>query len=277
MKRKIKGLVLAACVFLCAGRTGLFASTTDYVQPFSLDPVGDGVQLGLGLTLSGSALICDKLVHIKKNDFNPAALNKADVPSFEQIFMRPYSKPLHIVGTGTMALAIATPAIFAIMPSSEWFTIGTMYVETMLIANGIKEWAKLLVYRTRPYMYFDGYPQDKVADGDWNCSFPSGHTTLAFAAAAFTTMVYASCYPDSNWKYAVAGVSFALAAVTGGFRMASGNHFLTDVLIGAVIGTTCGFLVPYLHTLIGGNKKESRARVAQPSFSPAGFSITYKF
>ena len=277
MKLRIKGLLAAACVFFCAGRPGLFASTTDYVQPFSLNPVSDGIQFGLGLTLSGSALVCDKLVHIKNNDFNAAALNKADVPSFEQIFMRPYSKPLHIVGTGTMALAIATPAIFAIMPSSEWFTIGTMYVETMLIANGIKEWAKLLVYRTRPYMYFDGYPQDKVADGDWNCSFPSGHTTLAFAAAAFTTMVYWNCFPDSNWKYVVAGVSFGLAAVTGGLRMASGNHFLTDVLIGAVIGTTCGFLVPYLHTLIGGDKKERRPGTPQPSISPAGLSITYKF
>lgn len=277
MKLRIKALLASACIFLCAGRTGLFSATNDYVQPFSLNPVSDGIQLGLGLTLSGSALVCDKLVHIKKNDFNPASLNKADIPSFEQIFMRPYSKPLHIAGTGTMALAIATPAIFAIMPSSEWLTIGTMYVETMLIANGLKEWAKLLVYRTRPYMYFDGYPQDKLADGDWNCSFPSGHTTLAFAAAAFTTMVYCSCYPDSNWKYAVAGVSFALAAVTGGLRMASGNHFLTDVLVGAVIGTTCGILVPYLHTLIGGDKKERRSGVPQPSLSPAGFTITYKF
>ena len=34
-------------------------------------------------------------------------------------------------------------------------------------------------------MYFDGYPMDKVADGDWDSSFPSGHTTLAFAGAAF--------------------------------------------------------------------------------------------
>ena len=104
---------LSCPICLCIGKTGLSASTNDYVQPFSLNPVSDGIQFGLGLTLSGSALICDKLVHIKKNDFNPAALNKADVPSFEQIFMRPYSKPLHIVGTGTMALAIATPAIGA--------------------------------------------------------------------------------------------------------------------------------------------------------------------
>ena len=31
--------------------------------------------------------------------------------------------------------------------------------------------------------------------------------------------------------------------------MASGNHFLTDVLVGAAIGTVCGFAVPYMHTL----------------------------
>ena len=191
--------------------------------------------------------------------------------------MAPYSKPLHIVGTGTAALAMLTPAVFAIMPSSEWLTIGTMYVETLLFANGIKEWTKLLVYRARPYMYFDDYPEDKLEDGDWNCSFPSGHTTLAFAGAAFTTMVFCQCFPNSNWKYAVAGISFGMAAITGGLRMASGNHFFTDVLTGAVIGTAVGFAVPYMHTKTFYSKFERKSKSGDASLTPAGFSFTYNF
>ena len=163
------------------------------------------------------------------------------------------------------------------MPSSEWLTIGTMYLETILIANGIKEWTKLLVYRPRPYMYFDDYPQEKVEDGDWNCSFPSGHTTLAFAGAAFTTMVFCQCFPDSKWKYAVAGGAFGIAAVTGGLRMASGNHFLTDVLVGAVIGTACGFAVPYMHTKSFYGNFQKKSGGARAAVTPAGLAVSFDF
>ena len=257
--------------------SSLFATTFDYVQPFSLNPVNEGIQLGLGAALSGSAWVCYKFTDFKKNDYDPDDWKKSDIPSFDQIFMRPYSKPLHIVGTGTTALVLASPALFAIMPSSEWLTIGTMYVETLLIANGLKEWTKLLVYRDRPYMYFDDYPEDKLEDGDWNCSFPSGHTTFDFAGAAFTTMVFCQCFPSSSWKYAVAGISFGMAAITGGLRMASGNHFFTDVLVGALIGSAVGFAVPYLHTKTFYSKFERKPKTTQAALTPAGFSLTYNF
>ena len=273
--------VAALIVLLSLGVFGrgarLFAADFEYVQPFSLNPVNEGIQLGLGAALSGSALVFDKFVDFKKNDYNPDDWKKSDIAVMDQIFMRPYSKPLHIVGTGTLGLAMLTPAVFAIMPSNEWLTIGTMYAETLLIANGIKEWTKLLVYRARPYMYFDDYPQDKLEDGDWNCSFPSGHTTLAFAGAAFTTMVFCQCYPNSDWKYAVAGLSFGLAALTGGLRMASGNHFFSDVLAGAAIGTVVGFAVPYMHTKTFYGKFERKSGKANAALNPAGFSFSYNF
>ena len=280
MLKKIRRHLAALIVLMTLGGGSgftLFAESLSYVQPFSLKPLNEGIQLGFGLSLSGSALICEKFTDLKKNEYKAEDWKKSDVPTFDQLFMRPYSKPLHIVGTATMGLAMATPAIFAVMPNKEWFTIGTMYVETMLIANGIKEWTKLLVYRARPYMYFDNYPQDKVDDGDWNCSFPSGHTTLAFAGAAFTTMVFCQCFPESKWKYAVAGASFGLAAITGGLRMASGNHFFTDVLVGAVIGTAVGFTVPYLHTKSFYSNFEKKSGGAEASLSPAGFSVSYNF
>ncbi len=280
IKRWLVALFIVLGLFSAADEkasAGLWANDWNYVQPFSLNPVNDGIQLGLGLTLSGSALVCDKFIHIKDNTFNADDLNKSDIAGLEQIFMRPYSKPLHIVGTGTMVLAMATPAVFGTMPSGEWMTIGTMYLETLLIANGIKEWTKLLVYRPRPYMYFDGYPQEKVDDGDWNSSFPSGHTTLAFAGAAFTTMVFCQCFPESKWKYAVAGGAFGIAAVTGALRMASGNHFLTDVLVGAVIGTTCGFAVPYMHTKSFYGNFQKKSGGARAAVSPAGFAVSFDF
>ena len=269
--RKI--FVTAALICTCS----LHAVELDYIQPFQLNPVNEGIQLGLDLAINGSATICNIFADFKKNEYNKDELDKSHIPGLEQMFMRPYSKPLHITGTATMFIAMATPTVFAIMPSSEWLTIGTMYFETMLLANGIKEWMKILIFRPRPYMYFEGIPQEKLDDGDWNRSFPSGHSTLAFAGAAFTTMVFCQCFPNSKWNYAVAGISFGLAALTGGLRIASGNHFFTDVLAGAVIGTACGFAVPYMHTQAFYAKFGKKTSRAKASVNPAGFNISFSF
>lgn len=270
---KLKRTLLAVFFIVSLG-TSLNATVYTYDPVFELNTVNESIQLGLGTALSGSALICDKFVHLKKNEFNPDTLNKSQIPDLDLLFANPYNKPLHLVGTGTASLSLLTPAMFACLPSNEWLTIGIMYTETLLFANGIKEWIKLLVYRTRPYMYFDGYPQDKVIDGDWNCSFPSGHTTLAFSGAAFTTILFCQYFPDSKWKYAVAGASFGLAALTGALRMASGNHFLSDVIVGAVIGTACGLAVPSLHTKSFYNSKKNTTS-SQLSINPMGINISF--
>ena len=278
MKGKFKKIVIS--IFLLGGifKGGTInANELKYVQPFQLNPINDGIQLGLGLSLSGSALLCDKVFHIKKPQYNPEDWNINNIPVFDRWLMRPYNHTLNIVGTGTVALSVIAPAIFAIMPPKEWLTVGTMYAETMLIAYGIKDWIKLLVYRARPYMYFDGYPQKKLENGDWCYSFPSAHTTFAFAGAAFTTFVFSQCYPDSNWKYLVGGLSFGIAALTGCLRIASGNHFLSDVLMGAVIGTTCGIVVPLLHMSSFYNCFQKDAGAARATVSPVGFNISISF
>lgn len=277
MNKKILKTLLLSVLLLCS-TVNLYSNDVEYIHPFKLDPLNDGIILGAGTLLSGSALVCDKLLKIKDVEFKPQEINMEDIPTFDQLFMRPYNNALHIIGTGTLAVSLLSPLIFAAVPQNEWLNIGMMYGETLLIANGIKEWLKILVNRPRPYMYFDGYPQDKVEDGDWNCSFPSGHTTMAFAGAAFTSYLFNLYYPDSSWKFAVTGISFGVAALTGVLRMASGNHFFTDVLTGALIGTISGFAVPYMHTEYY-YKKYQKSDSKGPSFSasPLGFNLQIKF
>ena len=270
---RLSGKIVLSAILIFFARPA-FGLTVNYEPAFRLNPVNEGIELGLGTLLSGSAFVCDKIVPIKTNNFNAEELKRSSIPDMDALFARPYSKPLHIVGTGTAAIALLTPAMFAVLPSSEWLTVGLMYTETLLFANGFKEWIKLLVYRARPYMYFDGYPQDKVTEGDWNCSFPSGHTTLAFAGAAFTTMAFCRYFPDSKWKYAVAGSAFGIATVTGILRMASGNHFFSDVLAGAFIGTVCGIAVPYFHTEYYYSKFKKNNNGVSLSANPLGFNIS---
>ena len=277
MKNKLCSKKFLLPLFFLIFCSPAFSFSVSYEDAFSLTPLNEGLELGFGALLTGSAFVCDKFVDFKKNDYKAEDWKFTDLPDIDAFFSRPYSKPLHIVGTGTMALSMLAPAMFAVLPSSEWLTVGTMYAETLLFANGIKEWLKLLVYRARPYMYYEGYPQKKLADGDWNCSFPSGHTTLAFAGAAFTTMLYCQYFPDSKWKYAVAGASFGTAALTGALRIASGNHFFTDVITGAFIGTLCGIAVPYMHTKTFYSNHSKKKGSVNASFMPYGINLRLNF
>lgn len=243
-------------------------------ETFKLNPVTDGILLGTGLSLTGSYFIADKVFKIKNATFDGNLFDKSNVNPVDRFLMQPYSNSLHWIANGIVGVELLSPAILAVTGSEEWFTIGTMYAEAFFLTYGIKEWAKTLVDRPRPYMYAEGYPQKKVDEGDWSKSWPSGHTTNAFLGASFTSYVFCKYFPDSPWRYAVIGGTYALAVATGALRIASGNHFLTDVLTGAVIGTACGILVPYLHTL---NKNSSNISSNKSvNLSPMGVSFSIK-
>nr|WP_230688297.1 phosphatase PAP2 family protein [Hymenobacter jeongseonensis] len=70
----------------------------------------------------------------------------------------------------------------------------------------------------------------KRPDGSNFHSFPSSHTSVAFASATFLHQEYGA---RSVW-YSVGG--YSVAALTGALRLAKDNHWLSDVLAGAGVG-----------------------------------------
>jgi len=238
---------------------------------FHLSWVTDGIILGGGAALVGTDLLCEKVLKINRIDV-PEELNKDSLLNIDRVFMNPYSRSRDLAATGIECALFATPLFLIPTGSSQWLTIGTMYVETLMWAYGIKELGKICVNRARPYMYFDNPPQKYIDDYDWANSFPSGHTAFSFAAASFTSYVFGKYYPDSKWKWLVTTGCYTLATSVGCLRMLSGNHFFTDVCTGAVIGTACGILIPFFHTL--GPKNPSGN--VQISASPMNLNVNLK-
>jgi membrane-associated phospholipid phosphatase len=66
-----------------------------------------------------------------------------------------------------------------------------------------------------------------------NSAFPSGHTTLAFAAAR----VYAMEYKNIP---AIPIISYGIASLISLSRIVENRHWATDVFAGAVLGYACG-------------------------------------
>ena len=267
-KNKIVTMILLFNLVLSSAFAGIGDFFSGKEGIFTLDPLYDGLIGGTGLALTGGAFIWDKLQ--EPPTFSGETLNQNNINSFDKWAIRPYSKPLHITGTITEALAMAVPMALFATNTSEWGVWAVMYAESMLFANGIKEIIKNSVKRERPYMYFENRPQNKIDDGDYIRSFPSGHATMAFNGAVFASYVFSEYFPDSPWKIPVIAGSLTLATATAVQRILSGNHFITDVLTGAAIGSLTGFLIPFLHTLPKNDKIE-------PVVSPTGFMVRFRF
>lgn len=170
------------------------------------------------------------------------------VNKFDSLIMNPYSKSLDDTATIINYISMASPALLVINRSGEDIaTLGVMYLETMAGAYASKEILKKVIDRPRPYTYFEGAPENEK--DDWNNSFPSGHTTLSFASAGFVSYVFSRYYSDSKWKIPVIAASYTAATATAVLRIMSGNHFMTDVITGALLGTLWGIGIPMLHTL----------------------------
>jgi hypothetical protein len=78
--------------------------------------------------------------------------------------------------------------------------------------------------------------REKRPDSSNRDSFPSGHTTSAFA---FASVVGA----EHGWAWGVP--AYALAGFVGWSRINDNKHFLHDVLAGATVGTSTGLGVYY--------------------------------
>ena len=115
-----------------------------------------------------------------------------------------------------------------------------LITEATSIAMLLDQAAKYAVGRARPYVWL-GRPGSDSRDG--NLSFFSGHTTFAFAvAASSSTLLLSQHAPGAELASAIA---FAGAGVVGYLRVAAEQHYLTDVLAGAAVGTLVGWAVPH--------------------------------
>ncbi|WP_052299747.1 phosphatase PAP2 family protein [Treponema primitia] len=175
-------------------------------------------------------------------------IQKDDINAVDKSLMFKYNKNLDTISTWAAYGTLVIPGLSLlgnIKDYNAWLSYGTMYAEAFLLTYGTKDILKTAIARNRPYTYFGGIP--KGEEEDYYNSFPSGHTSFAFLGATFLSTTFYHEYPDSKWKVPVIIGSYAAATGIASMRILSGNHFITDVIAGAVIGSLYGWLIPTLH------------------------------
>jgi len=145
------------------------------------------------------------------------------------------------VSNSVLPMMIAVPAgilIYNRCKSGSWTEKKEAYfiASALVVSSGITFGLKYAVNRPRPFvMYSDVYQKDSHV-GPY--SFPSGHTSSAFALATSVSMYYPEWYviaPAAVW-----------ACTVGYSRMYLGVHYPTDVLAGALVGSGSAILSYYI-------------------------------
>ena len=104
-------------------------------------------------------------------------------------------------------------------------------------------------------------------------SFPSGHTTTAFAAAEFLRQEYKDVSP---W-YGIAG--YTAAAATGTLRLYNNKHWLSDIVAGAGLGILSTKLSYWVYPVIKRRlfKNRNTNAVFVPYYQNGGGGIAFAY
>jgi membrane-associated phospholipid phosphatase len=152
-------------------------------------------------------------------------------------------------------------------------------VESILLADILGGGIKLVAGRQRPYVdvrtpnnfqLWRGWSDDKYR------SFPSGHTITAFAFASTVTRESKFWWPHAAWF--VGSVFYGGASLVGLSRMYNNQHWASDVMAGAAIGTLVGLkVVNYTHSNPGNHIDRAliKGKGSSIQATPILFSIQF--
>ncbi len=155
--------------------------------------------------------------------------------------------------------------VYGLLSGDEYIRVtGRMVGESILLAGVITGSLKIILGRARPTNQDDNYNfQFFEFDDDYN-SFPSGHTTIAFAISS----VIAGRI-DRWWAYVGA---YGLSASTAYARMYKNRHWFSDVVMGAAVGTLSGLAIMNAH-----DKDQTKSNSLSFYIAPGGVGMMYRF
>lgn len=180
-----------------------------------------------------------------------------NVNAFDRITMgnyhswaRPISDGLFFGGM-TLPYAIDALDVATSNPTDGWEGYGKdviVLMETMLLTLSVNNILDLAVKRPRPIAYdAEHFTDEERLDSNTAFSFPSGHTAAIFAMGTAYSRLYMQKHPDSPAVIPIWLISYGMGIGTGVTRILAQEHYITDVLGGAMLGVGFGLLVPWMH------------------------------
>jgi membrane-associated phospholipid phosphatase len=178
----------------------------------------------------------------------------------ESGFMQSGAKFFRVMGQPVpQILGVGMYGVGRIVHSERVQKLALHGVESMLLASLVTEVVKDLAGRARPCAPCDVQPFGSIDSAAYNFSFgrgfkgrdyqsfPSGHASTAFAVASAVTSETLQWLREDHGstalKLAIGTAMYGGAALVGVSRMYHDQHWASDVMAGAAIGTFSGLKV----------------------------------
>ena len=205
-----------------------------------------------GLTGFSMHLLQEELVPVRERCTSAC---DAEINALDATTIGRYSASAHMAGNVLVASSVALgplSAVFGAWTSEHPDAWQHALEDTVLVGEVLG--VSVLVHQVtafasrRPRSYlFGAAPDELKRDADAYLSFYSGHTANAFAVASASSYLFTRRHPESPWIVPMWTFTHSLAVLQGTTRVMAGYHYWSDVLIGALVGSTVGVTIPALY------------------------------
>ncbi|MFC1887946.1 phosphatase PAP2 family protein [Candidatus Cloacimonadota bacterium] len=198
----------------------------------------------------------EEIVQKKLQDNEASNLNKNDIPWYDNWISFKYDKDLKKVSDYTYMSLLGTSLALTFHRKNfieNFLVLG----EIMVAQSAVGKWVKTISARKRPYVY------DTSSNRKNQNSFYSLHSSGAFAIATYTYYYYSKMH---GRNYLLAALLYSGASATAVLRVASAQHFPSDVVAGALAGSLISYLICH--------KYESALKL---SLTPGSIAISLNF
>jgi hypothetical protein len=194
----------------------VLASSDSGLHPYELKTERELFILGGTVGIGTPALILQNNISVlSPSEINQ--LNPSQVNAFDRSATSNYSPAASNASDYLLAGMVIAPSVllFSQDVQSQYLIVGTMYLETTLLAAVVPALTKVTTQRIRPFVYNPNAPLNEKMTKDAKESFFSGHASVSFSSAVFLSSVYSNYFPESQWKVFVWSGSLAVASTIG--------------------------------------------------------------
>ena len=227
-------------------------------SPYEWRWLRDGIWTGAGIGVSGLGLAViknkkDLPQHEIYSFTDPLLLEKKieKINFVDRWVAGKHSNKANEISDIPFAISFAIPFVFLFDDDINDHTgqyLG-LYLESLATTAAIYTITAGFVDRSRPYVYDNSgdTPNDRRFKNNGQRSFYSGHVAASATATFFAAKAYSDFHPDAAGKVFIWTGAAVIPAAVGIWRLEAGQHFITDIVLGYVLGAGTGILVPELH------------------------------
>jgi len=212
---------------------------------FEVDKIESLIFISSALAVDLSNNYFDRKIIEAPTNLELNALDEDDIPFFDRIGLQPYSSTLKDFSDYSAYLAIGS-TLYCLYENDKDVLLNNLIVfsEIMIAQSAIAKWTKTLTQRYRPYVYDKVVSCDRKKQRNSQHSFYSMHSSTAFAAATSGYYYYSI---NNGHNFLMGFLLFGSASATAIFRVAAAQHFPSDVIVGAVVGSSISYIICKYH------------------------------